>query len=167
VAFLIGMSEGLRGQKFEIKTDRTTIGRALTNDIVINDAAASAQHCYISRRGDRYVLHDMNSTNGTCLNFERINEAELHPKQVIQIGSSELMFDGDATYKTPLTAAIPANANVVADVAPPNVNPKSFSSVSPFGARRRDNKNAWMAVIVIVGILALVAMVYFVTQMLK
>ena len=107
MAFLIGMSEGLRGQKFEIKTDRTTIGRAPTNDIVINDVAASAQHCYISRRGDRYVLHDMNSTNGTCLNFDRISEAELHPKQVIQIGSSELMFDDDAPTKTPLTAAMP------------------------------------------------------------
>lgn len=167
MAFLIGMSEGLRGQKFEIKTDRTTIGRAPTNDIVINDVAASAQHCYISRRGDRYVLHDMNSTNGTCLNFDRISEAELHPKQVIQIGSSELMFDDDAPTKTPLTAAMPANADVVADVAPPNIKPKSFSSVSPFGARRRDNKNAWMAVIVIVGILALAAVAYFVIQMLK
>ncbi len=161
------MSEGLRGQKFEIKTDRTTIGRSPANDIVVNDGAASAQHCYISRRGDRYVLHDMNSTNGTCLNFDRIKEAELQPKQVIQIGSSELMFDDDAPPQTPLTATTLANADVVADVAPPDLKPKSFSSVSPFGARRRDNKNIWMAIIAIVGILALAGVAYFVTQILK
>ncbi len=161
------MSEGLRGQKFEIKADRTSIGRSPSNDIVINDGAASAQHCYISRRGDRYVLHDMNSTNGTCLNFDRIKEAELQPKQVIQIGSSELMFDDDAPPKTPLTATTLANADVVADVAPPDVKPKSFSSVSPFGARHRDNKSVWMAVIAIVGILALAGVIYFVAQVLK
>lgn len=167
MAFLIGMSEGLRGQKFDIKSDRTNIGRGPTNDIVINDGAASAQHCYISRRGGRYLLHDMNSTNGTCLNFDRVKEAELQPKQVIQIGSSEFMFDDDALPKTPLAATTLATANVVDDVAPPDVKPKSFSSVSPFGARQRDNKNIWTAVIVIVGVLALAGVIFFVTRILQ
>ncbi len=164
MAFLIGMSEGVRGQKFDLQSERTTIGRAATNDIVINDAAASSLHCYIARRGDRYILHDMNSTNGTCLNFDRIQEADLEPKQVIQIGSTEFIFDDDSHSQKTRTATM---TKVIADVAPPDLKPKSFSSVSPFGARRRDNKNAWLIGITITAIIALGFIVLFVVKLFK
>ncbi|MFN2351974.1 MAG: FHA domain-containing protein [Kiritimatiellia bacterium] len=167
MAFLIGMSESVRGQRYELKNDRTTIGRSSGNDIVISDGAASAQHCYISRRGGRFVLHDMNSTNGTCLNFERVTEAELKHKQVIQIGSSEFMFNDDNPVNGKSETNYSINTKVVEDVAPPVINPKSFSSVSPFGARPRENKGVWMAVIALVAILALAGLVFFITQLLK
>lgn len=162
MAFLIGMSETIKGQKFDLKKGRTTIGRDKDNDITLSDGAVSSQHCYISHLGNRYILHDLNSTNGTRLNSERITEAGLKPKQVMQIGSLELMFDADSSEFPELTTAI--IPPVVVDEAASVTTPKSFSSVSPFGRRREENKVVWLTVIIVVGLLALIGLVLFVSK---
>lgn len=159
------MSGDVKGTRFDIVQDRVVLGRQATCDIVINDAAVSSQHCYIARRGDRYVLHDLNSTNGTQLNFQRIAEAELAPKQLIQLGATELLFD--ASPSEPAAASPSSNTQVVVDEAPPTVTaPKSFSSVSPFGARRRDHRGLWLTVFIAIGILALAGLVVFLRKLL-
>ncbi len=161
---LIGMSGELKGQKFSISKDRTVLGRHPNCDIIVNDGAVSSQHCYIARRGNRYILHDLNSTNGTQLNFERVTEAELHPKQVIQIGSTELMFDAPDSKILAATSA--AKTQVVVDEAPAMLTPKSFSSISPFGARSGDSRNIWPTIFIIIGLLALVGVVFFLYSLL-
>jgi len=165
VAYLVGMSGEIKGTKYELSKERVVLGRNPNCDIILNDGAVSSQHCYIARRGDRYVLHDLNSTNGTQLNFERITEVELAPKQVIQVGATELMFDAP-TSEIPSSVLTPVT-QVVIDEAPPVPAPKSFSSVSPFGASRKDNRGLWLAVLIGVGVLALAGLVYFLHAMLK
>ena len=160
MAFLVGMSGGVKGQRFELKKDRTTLGRGPNNDVVLDDGAISGQHCYIACRGNRYVLHDLNSTNGTLVNAQRATEAELQPRQVIQIGSQELMFDDEAAPAAATSSSI--NPQVEVDATPVTAStPKSFSSVSPFGTRRQErNKALWLTLIGLVGVLALGGLVY-------
>ena len=165
MAFLIGMSGELKGQKFEITQDRLVLGRHPNCNIIVNDGGVSSQHCYIARRGKRYVLHDLNSTNGTQLNFERITEAELAPKQIIQVGSTELMFDAPSS-EIP-SSVLASNTQVVVDDAPPITAPKSFSSVSPFGARYKSRKGLWLALVLIFGFIVLIGMVYFCIELTK
>ena len=165
MAFLIGMSGELKGQKFEISKDRLVLGRHPNCNIIVNDGGVSSQHCYIARRGKRYVLHDLNSTNGTQLNFERITEAELAPKQIIQVGSTELMFDAPSS-EIP-SSVLASNTQVVVDDAPPITAPKSFSSVSPFGARPRDNRGLWLTAFIIIGLLALAGLAFFLYALFK
>ncbi len=165
MAFLIGMSEAIKGQKFEIERDRTTIGRNQNNIIVLNDGAISSQHCYISHRGGRYILHDLNSTNGTKVNSEVVKEAELKPKQVIQVGALELMFDNDAPDSSIVTSAIAPK--VVIESGPATITPGSFSSVSPFGRRRQDDKVLWLVIIIVVAVLALIGLALFVHKLLS
>lgn len=164
MALLIGMSESIKGQKFELKPDRTTLGRNPNNTIVIDDGAVSSQHCYISHRGGRYILHDLNSTNGTRLNSKPVTEAELQPKQVLQIGSTELMFDGDS-QETQVASTI-VSPDVVVDRDPMAAKPQSFSSVSPFSKSRHDEKKFWLVVILAAGVLALAGLVAFVYKLL-
>lgn len=160
MAFLVGMSGNVKGQRFELKKDRTTLGRGPNNDVVLDDGAISGQHCYIACRGDRYILHDLNSTNGTSVNAQRVTEAELQPRQVIQVGSQELMFDDEAATVAASTSSI--NPQVEVDATPTVNTPKSFSSVSPFGTRRQErNKTLWLILIGLVGVLALAGLVYF------
>ena len=161
MAFLMGMSDAIKGQKFEIKRDRTTIGRSHNNDIVLNDGAVSSQHCYVSHRGNRYVLHDLNSTNGTKLNFETVTEVELQPKQVIQIGAIELMFDGDSSEFSSSSTVVSPEV-IVVNTPTATTAPKSFSSVSPFGRRHEEHKVVWLIGIALVAFLALVGIVYFI-----
>ncbi|MFC1461461.1 FHA domain-containing protein [Verrucomicrobiota bacterium] len=164
MAFLIGMTDSIKGEKFEIKRDRTTIGRNHNNNIVLNDGAISSQHCYISHRGGHYILHDLNSTNGTKVNSKLVTEAELAPKHVLQIGSLELMFDGDSTELPGVTTT--ANAKVVVDGTSTVSTPESFSSVSPFGRRDEQEKASWLVVIVIAAVLALIGLVLFIYKIL-
>lgn len=166
MAYLMGMSGSVKGQKFEIRKDRMTIGRNQLNDLVLTDEAVSSQQCYVAKRGAGYVVHDLNSTNGTLLNFERIkDEVELKPKQVIQVGSCEFMFNADSEESTGLSTA--AVTQVVVDGGRPEINPAFFESVSPFGTRRKSNRNLWLVVFVVIGLAALASLLIFLVQIVK
>jgi DNA ligase (NAD+) len=47
--------------------DRITIGRTSNNDVVINDSSVSRLHAYVRREGDKWVVADAGSKNGTKL----------------------------------------------------------------------------------------------------
>jgi len=55
-------------QIYELNKDIITLGRDITNDIVINDPEVSRHHCRLTRGGGGYTLEDLGSTNGTFVN---------------------------------------------------------------------------------------------------
>lgn len=83
--------------------DALLIGRADSADILLDRNSVSKNHARIERRGDRYILRDLGSTNGTFLNSRRLRiEAALAPRDRIYIGeiilrvrSIELAPQGD------------------------------------------------------------------------
>ncbi len=80
--------------------DCVTIGRAAGNDIVITSKRVSREHARIRRDGWRRILADVDSTNGTFLNNERIvTGRELRDRDRIKIGDVMFTFhDPDITY---------------------------------------------------------------------
>lgn len=80
------------GSVFRIEKPRVTIGRAGA-DLVINDTEASRQHAAVEVHDTIFVLQDLNSTNGTLVDGEKIHEPhELQDKSEFQIGSTTLML---------------------------------------------------------------------------
>jgi pSer/pThr/pTyr-binding forkhead associated (FHA) protein len=72
----------------------TSLGRAPTNTIVLNDTFCSQEHAWIMRRDGQWWLEDRGSSNGTRLNGERISEpVVLSSGDVIGIGRLELRFE--------------------------------------------------------------------------
>ncbi|MEG1980327.1 MAG: FHA domain-containing protein, partial [Victivallaceae bacterium] len=65
---LIILSERLRGKSFELNKDVMSAGRSEQRDICIKDTTLSSHHCDFIKQGDKYILHDNNSTNGTRVN---------------------------------------------------------------------------------------------------
>ncbi|MBI2437334.1 MAG: FHA domain-containing protein [Lentisphaerae bacterium] len=160
MACLVGMSGPVKGQTFVINKERLTLGRHPANDIVLADETVSAQHCYLSRRGDRYILRDLNSTNGTLLNAKRITaEEELKPKNVIQIGSAEFVFNAGSEESS--AAATAAVTQVVVDGDRPVVSPAFFESISPLGSRRKSRPNLGLLIFVVIGVAALASLILF------
>jgi hypothetical protein len=105
------------GREHLLSGETTVIGRALENDIVITSKRVSREHARLQRDGWRVVLEDLESTNGTFLNDERVLEPiALHDGDCIKIGDVALIFhDPDITYRDTFfpTLEVDAAAGVV------------------------------------------------------
>jgi len=75
-----------------IETDKETItiGRENNSDIQINNLGVSKKHAAITLQNGSYFIEDLNSTNGTLLNNEKITKAGLSGKDVVTIGKHTL-----------------------------------------------------------------------------
>jgi predicted component of type VI protein secretion system len=62
-------------QIYEFNKDVINLGRDITNDIVINDPEASRHHCRLTRGGGGFTVEDLQSTNGTFVNGQRLTGA--------------------------------------------------------------------------------------------
>ncbi|MEO5762177.1 MAG: FHA domain-containing protein [Vicinamibacteria bacterium] len=77
------------GKNFPLSASSTTsIGRSRSNDVVVPEDAASAQHCRIDREGDSYVIHNMGATNGTWVNGAKVDRAVLRHADRLKIGET-------------------------------------------------------------------------------
>lgn len=79
------------GQIFQISKTRTSLGRSGA-DINLDDPECSRQHAVLEILGDQAVIRDMGSTNGTFVDTDRIENAELNNQMEFRIGSHVLMF---------------------------------------------------------------------------
>lgn len=91
-AVLSFLSNNTTYDKIKLRRDTTIIGRE-KGDIIINDPEVSSSHCQIQQIDNDYHLFDMNSTNGTYVNNNRIVKARLKNNDIIKIGSSILQFN--------------------------------------------------------------------------
>jgi pSer/pThr/pTyr-binding forkhead associated (FHA) protein len=68
------------------------IGRKSDNQIVIDNEHVSRYHAQIRRIKERYVILDLNSTVGTSVNGEKIDQVALRPGDVISLGGVPIIF---------------------------------------------------------------------------
>jgi hypothetical protein len=89
------------GREHPLAGESITIGRAVESDIVITSKRVSREHARVRREGWRVMLEDLDSTNGTFLNDERVlAPVALHDEDRITIGDVTLVFhDPDITYR--------------------------------------------------------------------
>jgi adenylate cyclase len=83
---------GGEDQKFEIQKDMISIGRMEGNDLILFDPTISRRHCELEKKGDTFVLKDLNSRNGLFVNGEKITTKELKDGDEIKVGSFPLKF---------------------------------------------------------------------------
>ena len=85
------------GQIFELNRNEISIGRDISNDFVINDAEVSRKHAKLTLEGDRYKIEDLNSTNGTYIDGQRlIGPHVLAIGEIIMFGDNVgVIFDGE------------------------------------------------------------------------
>ena len=158
MAVLIGMSGEVKGKTFQIDRSEITLGRSKDNVIVLDNSTVSGHHCAVAHEGERYILRDKESTNGTRLNAREVSEAILKPKDLIQVGSVEFLFDAEEGLAVDTHSYAETQVEVAAG---PAAAPDSFANISPFGARRKENRGLWFLLIALVGLLALVGVVFF------
>jgi hypothetical protein len=78
---------------------KVTIGADSSNDMVLSDPQVSRKHALIRRRSGRYLLTDLDSTNGTFVNGRRvIGTVAIRPGDDIRFSQTRMLIE---------TAALP------------------------------------------------------------
>ena len=96
MAKIVILSQGMTGRTLELAVDKTTIGRVEDNTFPILEPSVSSHHCEILLKGSDVVVRDLNSTNGTFINGEKITEATLKPGQILRLGQIEMRLEAEA-----------------------------------------------------------------------
>ena len=81
-------------------TDRSiTMGRSPEADIIILDERASRMHCGVKLWEGNYYIKDLQSKNGTWVNSKRVEMQQLHPGDVIRVGTTEYKLQDEKESK--------------------------------------------------------------------
>src|SRR5438128_2550622 len=145
-SFLV-KSGALKGQRLQVKTPVVNVGRADYNDLVISDGSVSTAHAKLQRREGVWVLVDLDSTNGTFVDGERVHgESPLAPGAVVRFGDVQLVFEptddavavakggGTQVLRTPHSvppAAKPTPSKPVPSKPPPAAKAAPAAPVAP------------------------------------
>jgi two-component system NtrC family sensor kinase len=85
-----------QGKRYLLNKAELLIGRDESCDVCIRDLEASRKHCRITRQGAGFFVTDLDSSNGTYLNGNRVNHLALESGDQIRIGSTEITFQREA-----------------------------------------------------------------------
>ena len=80
-------------QEYELSKTSVTLGRAMTNDVILNDSKISRSHARLECSPRGCELVDLGSSNGTLLNGVRVQKAWLGSGDRIKLGSLELRYE--------------------------------------------------------------------------
>src|SRR4051794_5762034 len=105
-----------------------TLGRDVTNDIIIDHPLASRRHARLEHDESGYLVRDLESTNGTYLNGDRIEGTrQLRNQDKVWVADTEIVFnDPEATKKAPLRAEILKRVRATEEALGIDTRPKKF-----------------------------------------
>ncbi len=143
----------LKGTRLIVKTPVANIGRAEYNDLVIPDESVSTSHAKLLRREGVWILLDLESTNGTQVDGERITtDTPIAPGTMVRFGDVQVVFEptddavgvakGGGTkviesFKSPATPPAAASAPPPPKVQPPAKAPVTATPKAPASAPPR------------------------------
>ena len=83
----------IEGQRtFDLIAPAVQIGRALDNDLIIEDRRISRHHARLRQRYGRYILQDLGSSGGTTVNGFPVQEVVLRAGDIISLSGVTLIY---------------------------------------------------------------------------
>lgn len=91
-ALLISTRGAVSGSRYLLDEDKVTIGRDSRADILLDDSTVSRSHAVFIRANGVFTVVDSGSLNGTYVNRQRVERAQLKNGDEIMIGKFRLVF---------------------------------------------------------------------------
>ena len=82
----------IAGTRHPLHKGRTVIGRGSDADITVADSGTSRKHVEILWDGERAMVRDLGSTNGTKLDGQPVSQAPLPAESTVTIGRTDIVF---------------------------------------------------------------------------
>lgn len=168
MAKLVVLSEGQKGRSYELSVERTTVGRLDDNAFHIPEQSVSSHHAEILLKGSDIVIKDLNSTNGTYINGEKITESVLKPGQILRLGSIELKLEGEGSAAAPAskkqldqTSRMPRGVKF----GEAETTGVKFDKNNPFAKKTNKTNLIFIVVGVVLGLIIVALLVYAFMQM--
>lgn len=112
--------------EYPLTLAETTLGRRDSNDIVINNTWISGNHAVFRQGVDGvYEVTDLESSNGTFVNGERVERVKLRDGDAVSFGQLDTVFVDPASAKSPAPAAknsLPPTPSVASETIPGPLN---------------------------------------------
>jgi pSer/pThr/pTyr-binding forkhead associated (FHA) protein len=153
---LVAESPEFAGSVFELSTDRITVGRAPDNDICLPHASISSHHAEMILEDGDYKIIDLESTNGTRINDERITDSMLRNADQVMIGHIVFSYQSENVMEAPPLPEVSSNIVVGQAVG----RPQGFRNLSPIPRKAQDEAHVNI-ITVVVGVLALGAVGFY------
>ncbi len=99
---LVALTGPFKGSVIPLFADETSIGRAETNAVCIEDPSVSRRHCLIKREDGRYKIEDLVTLNSTFVNGLPVTERRLEHADEIRIGDSAFLFLQEEEWSSPV-----------------------------------------------------------------
>ena len=165
MAKLVVLSEGMTGQSYELKVDKTTVGRVEDNTFQVPHPSVSSHHCEVLLRGNDVVVKDLNSTNGTFINNQQITtEGVLKSGQILRLGQVEIRLESGAPppgTKRPLTESTMVISKGVS-LEQLEQGPQNFDTTKGVFTKKTNQTNKWFILIGVVLLLVIVVAFFMV-----
>ena len=92
IGTLIVRAGGQAGERYALDADLTRLGRHPESEIMLDDITVSRRHAEIQHTAEGYMVADSGSLNGTYVNQERVERAQLRHGDELQVGKFRLVF---------------------------------------------------------------------------
>src|SRR5215471_18862274 len=90
-AYLVVLAGSSVGEMYKIEQERTVIGRGQKAQVRLLDDGISREHAQLIQQGEKIVLQDLGSTNGTYCNGLKVDKKELVDGDKILVGSTTIL----------------------------------------------------------------------------
>jgi pSer/pThr/pTyr-binding forkhead associated (FHA) protein len=91
-ALLVVKGGPTAGSTVLLDKDITRLGRSPDSDVFLNDITVSRRHAEVIREGSNFVIKDAGSLNGSYVNRERVDVAQLASGDELQVGKFKIVF---------------------------------------------------------------------------
>lgn len=155
---LVLLSEGFTGRSFELKTEKSTVGRHEDNTCQIPAASVSGHHAELTIKGNDLHVKDLGSTNGTFMNGEAVQETVVQPGQIIRFGMIEARFEVSPAPGAPPQKKVLDKTTVVPQGVKLNELEQGTQKVtfdaknSPFQKKKNTVRNIFIVIAIILGL---------------
>jgi len=158
---LVAQSPEFTGKIFDLTGKEITVGRVADNKIQLEHASVSGHHAAFRLDALDYVIKDLDSTNGTRINGERITEQKLRRNDILRLGNIELLYDSE--HQPPGQPMPNPSERVNLAECASHGRPTDFVNASPIVKRVRGSiGRTWKLALTVLVILAVAGIAYFV-----